>query len=92
MEIIDSHTHWSPSLTMGTEVTTEEILQQADQSGVQKIVIFPFPSTAIADERINGKLLEDAKRTGRVLLLDPLQDFLPTLRFQETPGDVFQEL
>jgi predicted TIM-barrel fold metal-dependent hydrolase len=34
---------------------------------VQKIVIFPFPSTAIADERINGKLLEEAKRTGRVI-------------------------
>ena len=67
VEIIDSHTHWGPSLTMGTEVTTEEILQQADQSGVQKIVIFPFPSTAIADERINGKLLEEAKRTGRFI-------------------------
>jgi len=46
LEIIDSHTHWGPSLTLGTEVTTDEILRQAEQSGVQKIVIFPFPSTA----------------------------------------------
>jgi len=58
MEIIDSHTHWGPSLTLGTEVTTEELLRQAGESGVQKIVIFPFPSTAINDERTNDKVLE----------------------------------
>jgi predicted TIM-barrel fold metal-dependent hydrolase len=34
---------------------------------VERIVTFPFPSTAIADERINGKLLEEAKRTGRFI-------------------------
>ena len=66
MEIIDSHTHWGPSLTMGTEVTTEELLRQAEQSGVNQIVIFPFPSTALADERINEKLLEEAHRVNPV--------------------------
>jgi len=29
---------------------------------------------------------------GSFLLLNPFLDFLPTLRAQETPGDVFQEL
>jgi uncharacterized protein len=67
MEIIDSHVHWGPSFTMGTQVTTQDILQQADQSGVQRIVVFPFPSTAIADEAVNQKLLNEAKRIGRFI-------------------------
>ncbi len=60
MEIIDSHTHWGPSVTMGIEVTTAELLRQAEQSGVGRIVIFPFPSQALADERINDQVLEEA--------------------------------
>jgi predicted TIM-barrel fold metal-dependent hydrolase len=62
MELIDSHTHWGPSITMGMEVTTEELLRQAEKSGVSKIVIFPFPSMALVDEGINGRLLEEAGR------------------------------
>jgi predicted TIM-barrel fold metal-dependent hydrolase len=60
MEIIDSHNHWGPSLTMGTEVTTQELLRQAEGSGVSRIIIFPFPSMALADEKINEKLLDEA--------------------------------
>lgn len=67
MEIIDSHTHWGPSLTLGTEVTTDDLLQQAEQSGVERIVIFPFPSTAIEDERINDKVLELGQRNGKFI-------------------------
>ena len=67
MEIIDSHTHWGPSLTLGTEVTTEELLQQAEESGVEGIVIFPFPSTAIEDERVNDKVLELGKRNRKFI-------------------------
>jgi hypothetical protein len=66
MEIIDSHTHWGPSVSMGTEVTTEELLNQAEQSRVSRIVIFPFPSTALADEEINQRLLDEAKRVNPV--------------------------
>ncbi len=36
MEMIDSHTHWGPSVTMGIEVTSEELLRQAEQSGKNK--------------------------------------------------------
>lgn len=68
MEIIDSHTHWGPSVTlMGVNITTEELLGQAKQSGVERIVIFPFPSTAIADEKINETLLEEATRIGKFI-------------------------
>ena len=62
MEIIDSHTHWGPSVSMGTEVTTEELLGQARESGVHRIVIFPFPSMALADEGINMRLLVEAEK------------------------------
>jgi predicted TIM-barrel fold metal-dependent hydrolase len=67
MEIIDSHTHWGPSVSLGTEVTAEELLRQAEQSGVSRIVVFPFPSTALADEKINGRLLNEAYRIKRFI-------------------------
>jgi predicted TIM-barrel fold metal-dependent hydrolase len=67
MEIIDSHTHWGPSVSMGTEVTTEELLRQAEQSNVSRIVIFPFPSMALADEGINERLLEEANRVKKFI-------------------------
>jgi predicted TIM-barrel fold metal-dependent hydrolase len=67
MEIIDSHAHWGPSVSIGTEVTTQEILRQAEQSGVSQIVIFPFPSMALADENINDRLLREADRTEKFI-------------------------
>lgn len=75
MEIIDSHTHWGHSESMGTEVTNEELLSQAEQSGVSRIVIFPFPSKALADEKINERLLDEAKR---------LKNFIPYYYIPET--------
>jgi predicted TIM-barrel fold metal-dependent hydrolase len=67
MEIIDSHTHWGPSVSMGTEVTTEELLRQAEQSNVSRIIIFPFPSMALSDEGINERLLEEANRVKKFI-------------------------
>jgi predicted TIM-barrel fold metal-dependent hydrolase len=52
---------------MGTEVTTAELLRQAEQSGVGKIVIFPFPSQAIADEGINEQVLQEANKDQRFI-------------------------
>jgi predicted TIM-barrel fold metal-dependent hydrolase len=54
-------------VTMGTEVTTAELLRQAEQSGVGKIVIFPFPSQAIADEGINEQVLQEANKDQRFI-------------------------
>lgn len=69
MNVIDSHTHWGPSVTMwGVTVTSEELRQQAREAGVSRVVIMAFPSTAIADERINAQVLEEAHQ-------DPL--FIP---------------
>jgi len=74
-EIIDSHTHWGPSVTMGTEVTTQELLRQLEESGVSRIVVFPFPSTALADERINERLLDETNKT---------KEFIPYYYIPET--------
>ncbi len=60
--IIDSHTHWGPSLTLGTTVTTKEIKRQQEESGVTHVVIMPFPSTAIEDNDINIRVLDEASR------------------------------
>lgn len=67
MEIIDSHTHWGPSAALGISVTTEELLRQAGESGVGRIVIFPFPSQALADEGINNELLEETRRVAKFI-------------------------
>jgi len=48
-------------VSLGIEVTTEELLRQAMGAGVDRVVIFPFPSMALKDERINDEVLEVAK-------------------------------
>ncbi len=57
--IIDSHTHWGPSITMGTTVSTRELKNQQTESGVTHVIIMPFPSTAIESNMINEKLLTE---------------------------------
>jgi uncharacterized protein len=61
--IIDSHSHWGPSMSMGMNVTTGELQRQLKESGVMYVVIIPFPSTAIADNGINVRLLDETKKT-----------------------------
>jgi uncharacterized protein len=60
--IIDSHCHWGPSLTMGTNVTTSEVKRQQEETGITHVAIMPFPSTAIADKEINVRLLAETKK------------------------------
>lgn len=47
---------------MGTEVTTAELQRQLKGSGISYVILIPFPSTAIANNDINIKLLEETKR------------------------------
>lgn len=60
--IIDSHSHWGPSVTLQTNVSTREILQQQEETGVTHVVLIPFPSTAIMSNEINIRLLNETKR------------------------------
>jgi predicted TIM-barrel fold metal-dependent hydrolase len=75
LEIIDSHTHWGPSVSMGIEVTTQELLAQAEQCGVTRIVVFPFPSQALADPSIHTELLAESAR---------IRSFIPYYYIPET--------
>ena len=52
---------------MGFHVTTSELLSQAEESGVGKIVIFPFPSKALDDEKINEELLVECGKVERFI-------------------------
>ncbi len=60
--IIDSHTHWGPSNSMGTVVTTSELLRQQKEAGITHVMIMPFPSTAIDNNDINLKVLDEIKK------------------------------
>jgi len=60
--IIDSHSHWGPSITLGTDVTTKELLRQMEYAGIDYVAIIPFPSTAIDSNDINVKILDESKR------------------------------
>ncbi len=47
-------------MSMGSTVATAELLAQQKDSGVTNVVLIPFPSTAIASNEINVKVLEEA--------------------------------
>jgi hypothetical protein len=53
---------------MGTEVTTAELQRQLKESGISYVILIPFPSTAIANNDINVKLLQETRR---------IQSFIP---------------
>ncbi len=60
--VIDSHSHWGPSVSMGTVVSTSELLKQQKEAGVDYVIIIPFPSTAIENNSINVRLLDESGR------------------------------
>ncbi|MBA4416511.1 MAG: hypothetical protein C0392_01165 [Syntrophus sp. (in: bacteria)] len=60
--IIDSHTHWGPSITLGTHVSTGEIKRQQVETGITHVVVMPFPSTAIENNAINTRLFAETEK------------------------------
>ena len=77
--IIDSHTHWGHSLSMGTTVTTGELLAQQKDSGVTNVILIPFPSTAIASNEINIKVLEEAGKVSSFIPYFYLREDFPRI-------------
>lgn len=49
-------------MLLGLHVSTEELLLQAKEAGVERVVIFPFPSAALQDEGINEEVLRTSKQ------------------------------
>jgi predicted TIM-barrel fold metal-dependent hydrolase len=87
--IIDSHTHWGPSLTLGTEVTTRELGKQQAESGVTYVVIMPFPSTAIQDNAINVDVLRESERHEGFIPYHYIREDYETEGFEPIPKGYF---
>jgi len=87
--IIDSHSHWGPSLTMGTEVTSDELQRQLKGSGISYVVLIPFPSTAIANNDINVRLLEETKRIKSFLPYHYIRENYNVDGFNPIPDEYF---
>jgi len=87
--IIDSHTHWGPSVTMGTIVTTKELQRQQEASGVTHVVIMPFPSTAIENNEINVRVLEETKRIPSFIPYHYIRENYDSAAFNPIPKAYF---
>jgi uncharacterized protein len=60
--IVDSQCHWGPSMTLGSNVSTDNILKHMKEAGVERAIVVPFPSTAARSGEINVRLLNEAGR------------------------------
>ncbi len=84
--IIDSHSHWGPSITLGVDVTTRELQRQMEGSGITHVAIIPFPSTAIEDNAINVRLLEETERVGSFIPYHYIREDYDREGFDPIPG------
>lgn len=87
--IIDSHSHWGPSSSMGTEVTTAELQRQLKETGISHVVLIPFPSTAIASNDINERLLEETKRIRSFIPYHYIRENFDVNGFNPIPQEYF---
>jgi len=83
--IIDSHSHWGPSLSMGIDVTTHELLSQKEETGITYVVLIPFPSTAIAHNDINIRLLDETRRVNAFIPYHYIREDYDTEGFNPIP-------
>ncbi|MCX7858034.1 MAG: hypothetical protein N2513_08690 [Deltaproteobacteria bacterium] len=87
--IIDSHTHFGPSISMGIEVKTSELTSQMAESGISYAVIIPFPSTAIASNEINVKVLEETRKVPTLIPYHYIREDFEREDFDPIPEDYF---
>ena len=77
--IVDSHVHWGPSISMGTDVTTDWIFREQKEAGVTHVIILPFPSTAIASNEINVRLLDETRRVKHFIPYFYIRENFPSI-------------
>jgi hypothetical protein len=87
--IIDSHSHWGPSLSMGITVSTSELLKQQKEAGVDYVIIIPFPSTAIENNSINVRLLDESNRIDSFFPYHYIRENYDGEGFDPLPGPYF---
>jgi predicted TIM-barrel fold metal-dependent hydrolase len=54
-------------VTLGSGVSTGDLIGQMEETGIEHALILPFPSTAIRSNEINIRLLDETKRVERLL-------------------------
>ncbi len=87
--IIDSHSHWGPSISMGIDVTTTELQSQQKETGIDYVIIIPFPSTAIENNSINVRLLDETKRVRSFFPYHYIRENYDTEGFDPVPENYF---
>lgn len=87
--IIDSHAHWGPSITLGTQVTTNELINQQRQAGIAYVVVIPFPSTAIEGNAINIDLLNETRRVPGFIPYHYIRECYDEENFDPIPDEYF---
>ena len=87
--IIDSHSHWGPSLSMGIDVTTSQLQGQQKEAGVDYVIIIPFPSTAIENNSINVRILSEARKIESFFPYHYIRENYDNEGFNPLPDDYF---
>jgi hypothetical protein len=87
--VIDSHSHWGPSLSMGVTVSTSELLKQQKEAGVDYVIIIPFPSTAIENNSINVPILSEARKIESFFPYHYIRENYDNEGFNPLPDDYF---
>jgi uncharacterized protein len=87
--VIDSHSHWGPSLSMGITVSTSELLKQQKEAGVDYVIIIPFPSTAIENNSINVRLLDESNRIESFFPYHYVRENYDSAGFDPLPSDYY---
>ncbi len=87
--VIDSHSHWGPSSSMSITVSTSELLKQQQDAGIDYVIIIPFPSTAIENNFINVRLLDESRRIESFFPYHYIRENYDTAGFDPLPDDYY---
>ncbi len=74
---------------MGINVTTAGLLGQQKESGVDYVIIIPFPSTAIENNAINARILEESRSIDSFFPYHYIRENYDTDGFDPIPGAYF---
>ncbi|MHB8111652.1 MAG: amidohydrolase family protein [Syntrophorhabdaceae bacterium] len=74
---------------MGTNVSTGELLNQQRQSGVDYVIIIPFPSTAIENNSINVRILDESHKIESFFPYHYIRENYDSADFDPLPEEYF---
>jgi uncharacterized protein len=74
---------------MGSEVTTRELQKQQARAGVTHVAVLPFPSTAIANNEINVRLLAETEKISPFIPYHYIREEYESEYFDPIPGPYY---